>query len=107
MWYLLVLHILTKVIKEEGTRAIGTVRADTLGSLKVKKTDVTKQERDTIDKFYEKNEIFAVTWNDNGLVTVISTTHIDVPHISLYDGTMEPLYKRLHKTWSPGLYHRI
>ena len=89
---------LTKVIKEEDIRAIGTVRADRLRSLKVKKTDVTKQGRDTIDTFFKKNEIFVVTWNDNGLVPVISTTHIDMPHISLYDGTMEPLYKRLHKT---------
>ena len=45
---------LTKVIKEEDIRAIGTVRADRLRSLKVKKTDVTKQGRDTIDTFFEK-----------------------------------------------------
>ena len=87
---------LTKVIKEEDIRAIGTVRADRLRSLKVKKTDVTKQGRDTIDTFFEKKwnicghlewqrpstcdiydpyryaTYFTVRWNDGTLVQTLT-----------------------------------
>ena len=80
---------LIKILKDQGIRATGTVRADRLGSLKINKSDVKKQERGTINTFYEKNGIFVVTWNDNGSVTVISNTHTDVPSTSV-------------KRWNPG-----
>ena len=80
---------LIKVLKDQGIRATDTVRADKLGSLKINKSDVKKQEQGTINTLYEKTGIFFVNWNDNSPVTVISNTYTDVPHGSV-------------KQWNPG-----
>ena len=71
---------LIKALKDQGIRATDTVRADRLGSLKINKSDVKKQEQGTINTLYEKTGIFVVKWNDNSPVTAISNTYTDVPH---------------------------
>ena len=45
---------LIKVLKDQGTKATGTVRADRLENLKINKKDVKKQERGTINVLQEK-----------------------------------------------------
>ena len=72
---------LTSILKEHGVRATRTVRADRLGKdLKINKKDIKCKERGAMQVYYERSGISCVTWNDNGLITILSNVHADLPY---------------------------
>jgi len=51
---------LLAVLKENGIRVTGTVRADRLGKLKIDKKKIKREERGTMTPYYEKNGLFVL-----------------------------------------------
>ena len=72
---------LIAILNEHGVRATGTVRADRVGKdLKINIKDIKCKEPGAMQVYYERSGISCVTWNDNGLVTILSNVHASLPY---------------------------
>ena len=72
---------LLSILKEPRVRATGTVGADRLAKdLKVNKKDIKCKESGAMQVYYERSGISCVTWNDNGLVTILCNVHANLSY---------------------------